>query len=224
MTINQHSFIYRSRQFINISMATLPTGQIPNFFPLEKVQMIVQTFARLNSSTNKFGNQYHGIGPDHLGYLFVKRQLLDPINKHFNTDAQLVFAFYLDCISPVGPHFDLHKLPGPGKHWCSFLIPYSVDNDVNLCSNASTVVLNEWGYDKEDELPVLPINILDLKHELLSHVADDICVRHSLAHNAIWHPGDLIFWDSRLSHLSNDFVSRGFTSKQAVVIHTYLSH
>jgi hypothetical protein len=205
-------------------MLKLESGQIKNFFPVAKVKEMIDIFNRLNASVNNLGNHYHGIGPEHLGYLFVKRQLLNPIREYFNKDVNLVFAFYLNCVSPIGPHFDLHKLPSPGTHWCSFLVPYSVDNQVELCSQASTVILNEYGYDDEKNLPVLEDNILSYKSQLFSHVDDDICIRHSLAHNAIWQPGDLIYWDSRLAHLSNNFVANGHESKQAIVIHTYQVH
>jgi hypothetical protein len=205
-------------------MVKLATGQIPNFFSVDKVQSFVKNFARLNSHTNSVGNHYHGIGPDHLGYLFVKKQLLNPILDYFNITAELVFAFYLDCVAPIGPHCDMHQLPGPGEHWRSFLIPYSVDNQTSLCGYASTAVLHQWGYSAIEDLPDLDTNLLPYQADLFSHVSQDVCKKFSLCHNAIWHPGDLIYWDSKLAHLSNNFKGKGFISKQAIVVHTYLSH
>ncbi len=166
-------------------MVKLATGQIPNFFSVDKVQSFVKNFARLNSHTNSVGNHYHGIGPDHLGYLFVKKQLLNPILDYFNITAELVFAFYLDCVAPIGPHCDMHQLPGPGEHWRSFLIPYSVDNQTSLCGYASTAVLHQWGYSAIEDLPdldtnLLPYQALDAEAELTSIMSEYISLEIDL--------------------------------------------
>ena len=75
---------------------------------------------------------------------------------------------------------------------------------------------------KKVKMPELKSNALDIHESHISHVPIEQACRVSLLTELIWHPGDLLWWDSHLLHTSNNFIKNGYTSKQGIIIHTYV--
>jgi hypothetical protein len=198
-------------------------GTIKNFFSISQLQDIVKTFNRVQSVDGD-GNNCFGINQKHLAYAWVKSSLLYPIAEQFNPNLKLIFAMFLDCVAPFPIHHDLKEIPEKnGKHFLSFLIPYSVDHDVSKCQHASTLIFNEIYNDLNDLL----INRVDdnfskFHEEKISHVPIETTYGISLKKELIWSPGDLCWWDSQLLHVSNNFLKNGYSSKQGIIIHTYV--
>jgi hypothetical protein len=173
----------------------LSCGRVKNFFTPALLETLVKTFKKV-STTNGMENDCYGIDKNHIAYPWLKKQLFNPIVEQIDPRIKLIFAMYLNTTVPFGIHNDLKELPDPaGKHFLSFIIPCSVDNKIELCHLASTIIFNETE-------PVNPPNQYTVKQELS------------------WNVGDLLWWDSRLYHVSSDF--SGYTSKQGIVIHTYV--
>ena len=195
-------------------------GTIKNFFSIPQLRDIVETFNRV-PTVNGYGNNCFGINQKHLAYAWVRSSLLYPIAEQFNPDLKLIFAMFLDCVVPFPIHHDLKEIPEKdGKHFLSFLIPYSVDNDISKCHHASTLIFNEI---YSESMPRrIDNNVSVLHEEKISHVPIETTYGVSLKKELIWSPGDLFWWDSRLLHVSNNFLKNGYSSKQGIIIHTYV--
>lgn len=197
-------------------------GVIPKLFDQSEVKDMIQTFRRFPTVEYEgAGNAIYGVDQRHLAYLWFRRLCFKRIQQQFGDDVQLIFGMLLDCREPFGIHHDLKPLPNPeGKHYMSCLIPYSVDNDIALCSQAATVVFNEILSDFE-QMPCVEHSAAH-RHQDLAHVPQQQLEKVSVREWITWSPGDLIWWDSQLAHVSNDFRTLGHVSKQAIVIHTYV--
>ena len=174
------------------------TGCEPSFMSSADLSQAIDIFRKFNSTPAGGGiGVCHGLDQNHQLYPWFKRQFISKLNKVFDANLNLVFAMYLDLSKPFAVHSDIR--PCTGQLYASCLIPCSVDNDPKLTNCASTNVFNEidtgTGYGKPP---------------------DSVTLQQSWQ----WNRGDLIWWDTRVFHNSGDFVN--FTSKQAIVIHTYV--
>jgi hypothetical protein len=204
----------------------LSCGKIDNFFDTKTVAGFADVFRKMDTTDGK-GNNCYGIDQQHRAYMWVKKQLLNPIAEHFDPNLKLIFSMLLDCVKPFPIHYDIKYIPEPGgQHYLSFLIPYSVDNNPALCANASTIIFNQ-AYNADDAVDVLkpsaPVaNNVSGMYEKINHVPLESTYQYTLKQELVWSPGDLCWWDSKLCHVSNNFLQYGHTSKQAIVIHTYV--
>jgi hypothetical protein len=190
-------------------------GTIKNFVTEDQLAGIIKIFKKMSPSEGYGNNGYYGIGPEHRAYLWFRKVLLDRIAEHFNPNIKLIFGMLLDCQVPLVIHNDLKDIPDPeGKHYLSFLIPYSVDNDPDLCDSASTLIFDPCSQENHD--------VSYLHANKLSHVPIEDTYQHSLREELIWSCGDLLWWSSELYHTSNNFLKTGHQSKQGIVIHTYV--
>jgi hypothetical protein len=193
-------------------------GQIDNFFTVDQLHDMVKVFRQLDPVDGK-NNDCFGIDRNHKAYLWLNKVLLKPIANQFNPELKLIFAMLLDCTEPFDLHHDLKDIPDPnGKHFLSFLVPYSVNNDTTLCNQVSTVIFNEsFPHDH-----VVENNASNLHENTISHISKDATYNITLKENLVWSLGSLCWWDSHLLHVSNNFLKNGYSSKQAIVIHTYV--
>lgn len=193
-------------------------GQIDNFFTVDQLQNIVEVFRRLDPVDGQ-NNDCFGIDKNHRAYLWLRKVLLQPIANHFNPELKLIFAMLLDCVEPFDIHHDLKPIPDPnGKHFLSFLIPYSVNNDTALCNQVSTIIFNETVPSDH----VVENNASLIYDNMISHASKDTTYNVTVKKNLVWSLGSLCWWDSHLLHVSNNFLKDGYTSKQGIVIHTYV--
>jgi hypothetical protein len=167
-------------------------------------------------------NDCYGITQNHRAFSWFRKVFLNQLTKTFDPNLKLVFGMLLDCTVPFDIHGDIKVLPDVnGKHYMSCLVPYSVNYNPALCGNASTIIFNEQ-YRPYDQLPVIENNVSDIYESMISHASPVYMDRLSVKLIANWNIGDLIWWDSQLAHVSNNFISQGYQSKQCIVAHTYL--
>ena len=207
-------------------MATvnLECDQISDFFEKTTVLAVRDKMMRFRSE-HTADNHLYGVDQYHLGYLWFYKTILSHINQHFGVDAKLSYAMLLDCLKPFDIHHDIKPLPDAlGRHWRSFLIPISVNHDLALVHNASTLIFDQDFITAGDlgATPSIPNNVRCIYQEKISHVSPDKIDKLSLRRELIWNTGDLLWWDSPLYHVSNNFPAKGFNSKQAIVLHTYV--
>lgn len=190
-------------------------GVVKNFFTPEELVDVIKIFKKVKPTDGFANNGYHGIDQKHMAYLWVRKTLIDRISVEFDPAMKLIFGVFLDCYVPLHIHNDIKPIADPaGKHYLSFLIPYSVDNQTDKCSSASTLIF--------DQSPNGDNNVSYLHANKLSHVSLEDTYQYSLKQDLIWNCGDLLWWDSKLYHTSSNFLANGCDSKQGIVIHTYV--
>lgn len=199
----------------------LNCGIINNFFSIEETASMIETLQKL-APVDGANNDCYGINQNHLAFSWFRKVFLNQLTKIFDPNLKLVFGMLLDCTVPFDIHGDMKPLPEiNGKHYMSCLVPYSVNHNPALCGNASTIIFNEQ-YRPYDQLPVIENNISDIYESMISHASPVYMDRLSVKLIANWNIGDLIWWDSQLAHVSSNFISQGYQSKQCIVVHTYL--
>ena len=199
-----------------LSSYHLSCGKIDKFFDQKEMTNFVQVFKKLNFVDGS-GNACYGIDQKHLAYSWFKKIILDRVAQEINPDLKLIFAMLLDCVIPFPIHKDIKLIPDPkGKHYVSFLLPYSVNDDVLLTKCASTLFFNTRTKDSTVS------DVSYLHSDQLSHIPLEETYKYNLQQEIIWNIGDLLWWDSKLPHVSNNFLKHGYKSKQAIVFHTYV--
>ena len=188
------------------------SGIVPSFSDQKTLTNWRDIFMKVGSY-NKAENeatQAH-INEKNPGYLWFKKVVLPKIKNLFGEDIGLIFAMYQSTPAPVKLHndYEVDYIPEyvTGKPYVSMLIPFSVDHKAELCSNTSTVILQPGHQD-------------DLYETLLSHCDPEAVSKYELKDNHVWKTGDLVWWDTKLTHASNNFRKTN-TSKESFVIHIY---
>ncbi len=188
------------------------SGIVPNFSDQKTLTSWRDIFMKVGSY-NKAENeatQAH-INEKNPGYLWFKKVVFPKIKNLFGDDIGLIFAMYQSTQAPVKLHndYEVDYIPEyvTGKPYVSMLIPFSVDHKAELCSNTSTVILQPGHQD-------------DLYETLLSHCDLKEVSKYELKDNHVWKTGDLVWWDTKLTHASNNFRKTN-TSKESFVIHIY---
>lgn len=170
------------------------TGAVTDFISAQELDQAVEIFLKFPSQPAKPSGVCYGVDHQHLGYLWFKTKFMSKLEDYFQRRLNLVFGMYADIDEPFGTHSDIR--PVPGQVFASCLIPVSVDHDVSACGKACTDIYNE--IDTGQAVPGNP----------------------TLKQRHIWQRGSLIWWDTKLYHSSGSF--NNFTSKQSIVIHTYV--
>jgi hypothetical protein len=198
----------------------LNCGIINNFFSTTEADELIKIFKKLQS-IDETGHSCHGIDKNHLAYTWFKKFFLNKLANTFDPNLRLIFGMMLDCTVPFDIHNDLKPIPEEnGKPYLSCLMPYSVNYDTALCNKASTIIFNEI-IDPANQ-PAVDNNISEIHQSLISHVPVERLDYFSVKLIGSWRVGDLIWWDSQLAHVSSNFVSHGYSSKQCIVAHTYV--
>lgn len=199
----------------------LNAGVIPNYFARDTVSKAANIMRRFPNTIGR-NNPCHGVDRNHLAYPWFQKTFMQPLRTQFSPLMQLIYAMYLDCREPFHLHDDVKPLPDyRGRHYVSFLIPCSVEGRRMDCDLVSTVIFNQTGRDP-DTMPDVEPNIQDIWRKRMSHIDPRWASKVNIKLEARWNCGDVIWWDSRLLHVSNNFLDDGITSKQAIVAHTYV--
>jgi hypothetical protein len=191
-------------------------GIIPNFLTIDELEEIVKTFKKFKSSKNNpnsaiYTAQLFSIDSNHLAYPWFKKVILNKLHQIVHPDLKLIYGGFQNAVKPADIHQDeFFNIDDP---YACFLIPYAVDNDTNLVSNSSTIFFNQ-------DPPMS--STFDIKK--VSHVGHQLDLFNQLGfkQECVWKTGDLLYWDCSLYHASNNFLDSGFSSKQCIVIHTYI--
>ena len=159
--------------------------------------------------------EHHGTDKKGIIYPLLLKIFRNKL-EHVFGQFEIVFVSYSNGLKPVGIHADHHfhqKHKLPGKHYFSFIVPYSVDDSIEKCNMASTVVFDDYDkYERED-------NAVEHHHTYLNHIAESELATVKVKANNKWQHGALIWWDSKLFHASGNF--NNFVNKQCLVGHTY---
>ena len=215
-------------------------GMIDDVFSREELNDITNFVSQMPKHyIGPQGNSFSGISKDHILYSWFNKRIFNRIKELTSVDIQLHFGSFLHEETPWALHSDYYQVSDAGdvNPYMAFLIPLSVNNDMDQVGKTSTVVFNEediyvndpsdecksWSEELwKDNRTKKENNAVALKEGLLSHlpVEDLECLTVKTIAN--WQLGSLIYWGERYLHCSDNFVANGATSKQALVIHTYV--
>ena len=183
--------------------------------------------------TSKTGNSFVAISQDHMLYPWFSKHVFNRIKELTPVDVQLLFGSYLHEIAPFTLHSDYYH-SSKGKPYMAFLIPISVDGDMTQTERVNTVIFNEedtyvdnnvvnksWSKELWHKNRT-PKENNAIGHELLGHLPKEDLECLTIQTVVNWRPGSVIYWNERYLHSSDNFVQNGVTSKQALVIHTYV--
>jgi alpha-ketoglutarate-dependent taurine dioxygenase len=199
-------------------------GKIANFVEPNKLKNLYTAFKSLPDQENTGGTKFraytNGISPGHHLYDYINNQLSDILSQVAGTKISITVAMLIKEQVPWEIHTDYNK--GDQYPGTAFLIPIDWDGPVN--SFTHTVIFNQECTTNftdflEKNNKVVP-NALQLKNNLCSHVSDEHLEHVSLLDAYRWNPGDLIFWDRKLLHCSDNFINQDIVEKRALVIFT----
>lgn len=213
-------------------------GQVYNFASdreLEKWSLATNT---ANSISDKEDNAMSTLGQGHVLYDWFLEDCFSKVKAAIgNNKIKLIFSMLINEVTPFGIHTDsYHTLKFPNrKAAISLLIPLSVDNDPLKCNQTHTIIFNEanreyaprtmtgktWDFTSLPDTTDLPDSAVNIYNKHLSHNKPDLVKHLTIQGEYQWARGSLIWWDSINFHDSDNFLANGFTSKQALVLHTY---
>jgi hypothetical protein len=200
----------------------MTTGKISNFISSSKLELLCELFGSLPDkyNTGEFRAFTNGISRGHQFYDFINDSLCNDLCHAVNSNLSITVAMLLKESVPWSVHTDYQK--GDQNPGMAFLIPISWDGPEN--SFTHTVIFNEESTESFDSFQKISQkkvpNATHLEDNLCSHVSREKLEYISLLEAYRWQPGDLIFWDRKLLHCSDNFLKQNITQKTAIVIFT----
>lgn len=207
------------------------TGRIDNFLTENELDNLVRIMCKVKPVPSR-NNLCHGIDHKHVLHNWFVEHCFGRVQDIFGADCRLVFGMYMIENQPWQVHHDAyHCDPKLGqKPFMSMIVPCSVDFKKELCDRSHTIVFEESRLDFDIFDPVSVQQRANAQQGLpeyyqqhLSHNEPQVIQALTLKEIFPWKLGSLIYWHSDLYHDSDNFVKNGFSSKQAIVIHTYKS-
>lgn len=202
-------------------------NKIQNFATEEELVLWTTALTSANSHIIK-DNDCHGVSEDHILYDWFVANCFEKIKSVMDDDKlKVMFGMYLNETRPWKIHTDAyHVLDYPGRQTAkSFLMPLSVDNRFDLVSESRTIVFNEYGKDNNiaelSDNTLLASSAINIYDKHLSHNSYDTVKKFTVQGEYQWQRGSLIWWDGNYFHDTDNFIANGYTSKQAIVVHTY---
>jgi len=204
--------------------------QIYNFVTEDELSLWTKALYSTDAMTIT-NNDCHGVSEKHMLYNWFVTNVFEKIKIALNDDKlKVTFGMYLNETNPWGIHTDAyHVQEYPNRRTAlSFLMPLAVDNDQSLVTKSRTIVFNESG-NTNDKIEIhqftdktnMPTSAVSIYNKHLSHNKLDTVKKFTIQGEYQWKRGSLIWWDGNYFHDTDNFIANGYTSKQAIVIHTY---
>lgn len=210
------------------------SGQIDNLFTAAELDPVLKYFINMPQAV---GFAYGaGINEDHIMYTWFVKKVFARIQQTFRKDIQLATVNYVNEHTPLGLHSDYyHSYREVGTPYLAMLIPVGINGTDDFSKPVHTVIFNEeddcvdqvrgvsWNRRKWDNSRTPnENNAISVKDAHLSHINDYDLECLTVRDIIEWKFGNLIYWDERLLHTSDNFNKNNITSKQALVLHTYV--
>jgi len=209
------------------------SGVIDNFFTEPELDPVIKYLSNLKSAFS-YGN---GIDANNSLYPWFVKKCFNKIQETFGKELLLNRVTYLNDGVPISLHSDYYQMDDKGIPKFAMLIPISVNNDRSFKSKVHTVIFNEvdefsnrtdkltTNWNKEgwySNKSIKENNAMQYKDEHLGHLSTEDLECLTVHTILEWKFGSLIYWDSSLLHTSDNFTKNNVTSKQALVLHTYV--
>jgi hypothetical protein len=184
--------------------------------------------------TNAAHNFFTTITKDHLLYPWFNKKIFSKISNLTSNNVQMLKGGYLYECTPWKVHSDYYyKISN--EPYMAFLIPISVNEDMDQVEKTNTIIFNEedtflsteetnknwsskeWDNNKNKK----DNNAVPFFEEYLSHESLDNLENLTINKILNWKLGSVLYWDEKLLHCSDNFIRNNISSKQGIVIHTY---
>lgn len=185
---------------------------------IQKIVDILATLPDAPNSVNPTVSYNNGFEPGDPIYPLIHQLVVDPISKAINRPLHLTHGMLLKALKPYRIHTDYIK--GDSLPDLAILVPLNLDP-----IDTHTVVFNEFCIDNFENFlgnnSKLAHNAAYLHDTLCSHETRDRLEHVSLLAAYKWLPGSFFYWDRALLHCSDNFLSNGIETKQALVLFTH---
>lgn len=186
-----------------------------DYFSEEQILKLVNEMKSFDSTPIPEG-QLFGVDHNHPQYNWFMKEFFVHLQTYTNRpDLKLIFGMYADVTESFKIHRDIKPLPNsepPNRHYASFLIPISIENETEKCKKNCTFVFenalltepefNQYWHDRVAQTPDIPY--------------------YKLVKDITWEPYSLIWWNSLFPHAGADLPSLELSTKQMIVAHTYV--
>ena len=217
-------------------------GEIKNFITEQEIESVVKVMSKLpkgeNTDKSNTASYYKSIGQGHALKNWFEKLVMTKVQKFFGIKCKMLFATLLNEEDPFEIHSDyFHKRIG--EPFITFLIPLGVNNAVDKISLAKTIIFNQTDTGLDSDVhtkksydnnfrklykDILNDNSADLHSTELSHCDIEDLKKLTTKAVLVWVRGNALYWDQASLHCSNNYTAHGITSKQAIVIHTYMEN
>lgn len=202
-------------------------GQIDNVFSLDEIGMLVAVLGTIPNQKLQDGILTNGFCEDHDVFPIINELVISKINVACKHKIQkLTVGMQLITSDPFKIHTDFSGKNDSG-YGTAYLIPLYMMGDA-IQEPSATIVFNEYSCEHHGLEPYIksnppkPVrNARNIWHHLpesrdaaKNHWADYLSVNVF----GEWRMGSMIYWDRRLYHASDDFLTKGITQKSALVL------
>ena len=212
------------------------SGIVDDVFTKDEIIYFIKYLSILTGAkTVEAGNKFTGIDKNHQLYNWFNSKIFTKVQNIFGNHIQLLFGSYLNEVVPWTAHSDYYSKT-IGEPYMAFLIPLSVNNNIELADQTNTIIFNEIDTYVDVSLKdktgsgskwvqnesIKENNVMPYYKKHLSHLSDDQIQRLTLQNILNWKLGSVIYWEEKLLHSSDNFSANDLKSKQAIVMHTYV--
>jgi hypothetical protein len=201
-------------------------GKITNVFSKDDVQKIINALSKVEEQAHTEDKIYtNGFRKTDQVYPFIKKMVIDRITSIIDFSfGELTVGMQLKSRKPFGIHTDYFKEDdmGGGMAWLVplYILGSSTETYTVIFDQHSTEFSQIPEYIKSN--PAKPqCNSREIWHEIPDSPAPDIADYFSVKLLGNWGVGDVIYWDRRLFHSSDEFRAKGVMEKSALVMFSH---
>lgn len=213
-------------------MAIGNSGIVTDVFGRTEVEFLLDRLSRLPRE-----HLYHtAITPDHILHSWFDKKVFSRLRELTDEPIRLLFGGLINEEIPQRLHSDYYY-KSVGEPYKAFLIPISIENQFEGFERVHTITFNELDTFVDSADPVRKMwkrvewmqnrtpkqnNALEYFDQHLSHLNTDDLECLTVEQVVPWQMGSVVYWNEKQLHCSDNFVKNGITSKQAIVVHTYV--
>ena len=201
-------------------------GKISNVFSKQDVQKIIHALSKVKDQVYIEDKIYtNGFKKTDKIYPFIKKMVIDRITSVIDFPfGELTVGMQLKSRKPFGIHTDYVKEGdiGGGMAWLVplYVLGKSAETYTVIFDQHSTEFSQVREYIQSD--PDKPQNnSREIWHEIPETPPSDFADYFSVKSLSRWEIGDVIYWDRRLFHSSDEFRPKGVIEKSALVMFSH---
>jgi len=205
----------------------IEAGQLFNVFTSEELNLMLSSLEKLPDAPNQgeFRAYTNGFTSSDIIYQIFKRIVFNKIEDALEKNVHVKCGMYLKEVKPWGIHTDYrHSFDQDNIPDLAVLIPLKIISSNGEPAMTHTVVFNELCETNFDDYRLhhqrLTSHSKHLHETHCSHCNIDGLEYVSVKGIYAWQPGSIIYWDRKMLHCSDNFLTNHINEKQALVLFT----